>query len=296
MKRVLITGINGFIGHSMSELLKDKKEYEICGVGRGTVSREQITYVSCDIASDDFVRKMSRSMEPCDIIIHAAASVDFRAYEECLRTNSIGTYHVCELAELWQSSQMIYLSSVPVIGVPLDIPVTEEHVVRPNTMYHLSKYFGEQMMPLAMSRRIRQAILRIPSPIGRGMNMSSIVGVFLRRCLENKDLTVFGQGGRSQNYIDVRDLCASILCAVEKEADGLYLVAGGHSISNLELARKCIEVSGADSGIIFKGEDPEEDLQWEISVEKARKELGYVPEYSLEESLKWIYEGMCSRG
>lgn len=296
MKRVLITGINGFIGHSMSELLKGKKEYQICGVGRSTDVMDKINYVPCDIASDDFAGKIFQSMEPCDIIIHAAASVDFSAYEECLKTNSIGTYHVCELADMWNSSQMIYLSSVPVIGVPLEVPITEEHPAKPSTMYHLSKYFGEQIMPLALKPEIKKTILRIPSPIGRGMNMSTIVGVFLKCCQENKDLTLFGRGSRRQSYIDVRDLCMAILSAIEKEADGLYLVAGAHSISNLELARTCIGISGVDSEIIFKGEDPEESSQWEVSVEKARKELGYVPEYSLEESLNWIYEGMCSRG
>lgn len=294
MKRVLITGVNGFIGRHIAEMLKKEKKYQIYGIGKkiSKSSVENINYIERDICSDGFVDSMYNKLPLCEIIIHLAACIDFNKEKECLKVNVLGTYQVCRLANRWNCSQFIYFSSIPVIGRPEIFPITEKHMVNPKTVYHISKCTGEQIVKGILNPQIKSLILRVPSPVGKGMRTSTIIGVFLENCMKNNALVLKGKGRRRQNYVDVRDICNAVLKSIEKQADGLYHIAGEHSFSNLELARICIDIVKSESEIVFQGEDLEEEFNWDISIEKARNEIGYIPQFSIQESLSWIFEDM----
>lgn len=293
MKNVLITGINGFIGRHIAKALYKNDAYVLYGIGRGKTlamhDSSDISYMQCDIISEASVNRVYENFPACDVLIHAAASIDFAKGDECLSTNTIGTYHICRLAKLWKCSQFIYLSSIPIIGIPVKLPITEEHDVNPQTIYHISKYAGEQIVDIALDPQTKRTILRLPSPIGRGMRDSVILSIFLKNCYENRDLMICGKGSRRQNYIDVRDIGMGVARVLAVGAEGLYNLAGERSISNLELAKECIDITKSESNIYFQGEDAQDDIEWDISIEKARKKLGFIPQYTVRESIEWIY-------
>jgi nucleoside-diphosphate-sugar epimerase len=83
----------------------------------------------------------------------------------------------------------------------------------------------------------------------------------------------------------------AVRLALEQHAGGVFNVASGTSVSNLELARACIRVCRSSSTIeLVEHNAAEDDVSWQVSIEKARSRLGYSPAYSLEESLRFLLE------
>lgn len=291
--RLFITGANGFIGKNLISVLNRMPEYMVvAGVGntweKTASDREGGTgYVKCDISDDQFVPFISAKVEKCDVIIHLAAYISMEQDDRLIAVNVNGTSNIAKLANEWKVRKVIYISSIPVIGVPVVHPIDETHPLFPQTLYHATKLSGEFILQACCDKQTDVISLRIPSPIGCGMNKKNFLSLLLEKCRSNEEIILFGHGGRKQNYIDVRDVCRAILEVVVRDAKGVFCI-GGTCISNEELAKTCIALSDSKSPIIFKGMDKEEDNIWDISFDKASGYLGYEPGYSLEDTIRWL--------
>ena len=285
MKRILITGVNGLIGSSIAEHLIGG--YDVIGT-----SIEDANLTGLDfkyIQSDIIERKTLEKLPPeVDIIVHCAAIITQDNYSNLLlNANCIGVQNMAAYANSAKCSQLVYFSSLPIIGKPSMIPITEEHPIAPPTVYHVTKFFGEQILKLLLGEE-KVVIFRIPSPIGLKTAPNKIVPVFVKNAIENIDYTLLGKGKRKQNYIDVRDIARAVEYAIIKKASGVFNIASERSYSNKELAELCIELFHAKSKIYFNGTDKEEDYQWVVSTRKAHEILGFEAQYSLIDTLKEI--------
>ncbi len=292
--KVLVTGAAGFIGRYVVNTLL-QEGYEVTALVRRKTQQpnERVTVVEADLCEADMEQNPELLAKKCKILIHLAADLDMQGSDRTILTNCLGTYHVIRLAKAMGVEQFIYMSSIPVIGVPRELPVTELHSVEPKTLYHITKYAGEQMVRQELSGKMQTVILRISSPVGAGMNPGNYLSFLLRKCKKNETIELYGEGKRSQNYIDVRDIAAAVLCSISSDKSGLYLIAGRKEITNQKLAFLCKEMTGSSSDIIWgKREDPEEKNQWVISGEKAYKELGFFPQYELVETIRWIADNL----
>lgn len=191
------------------------------------------------------------------------------------------------LARLWGVRSLVYLSSLPVIGKPVSLPISEEHPVAPATTYHASKLYGEHLAAQLRTAGVKVATLRLTSPVGPGMPRDRIFSVFVKRALGAENLTVAGQGTRSQNYVDVRDVAVAVERCCTENGDGLYNIGGSRAVSNLELANLCVEVCRSRSVIALSGQpDAEEGIVWDVSIAKAGSHIGYTPVFSLIDSIR----------
>lgn len=298
--RLLVTGANGFIGKHLIEYLRNIPEYTVTAVvgSSGTECLMQkesnVTYIKSDIAQESFVSTLFRQIEPCDVIIHLAACISGKNESELIGVNVTGTVHIAKLAALWEAKKVVYISSIPVIGHPMIHPVDEMHPLHPETLYHITKLTGEQILRVCCGQQAEVVSLRIPSPIGMGMNEKNFLSMLIEKCKNEDDIVLFGTGGRKQNYIDVRDVCRAIVQAVEKSADGIFCI-GNTCVSNVELAKYCVELSGSRSKIVFEGTDAEEKDVWDISTDKAKQYLDYEPLYSIADTIGWILDNAGMR-
>lgn len=291
---ILITGINGFIGKFLKDYIEKQNIGIVYGIGKRK-QKNQERYLNLNISNEDFLKKIKSFFPKCNIVIHLAASLDMTNGYQNITSNCIGTFNICRLAEAWNSKKIIYISSLPVIGVPVQLPINEEHTINPQSIYHITKYAGEQMVNMYCNKKITGIILRIPSPIGHGMNMNTLLPSIIKKCIENKNIILYGTGKRKQNYIDVRDVVDAIMLAIKYDKCGIFNIAAKNSISNLDLAKKCIKITNSSSKIVFSDiEDREENFKWDVSIQKAEKELGYIPHFDIDESIKWIYESVRS--
>lgn len=290
--RILITGIHGFLGRYTKEQLRTEDNIKIYGIGR-TNNFSDKNYLGVDIRESNCVEKIIGTFPRCDVVIHFAASLDMNDGCSAIETNCIGTYNICRLVNEWNSDKLIYMSSLPVIGFPEIIPVTEEHKINPRTIYHVSKFSGEQIVNVSCMEGIKKIIVRIPSPIGNGMSKQTLLSVILRNCFENKDILLYGRGLRQQNYVDVRDIANAINIMLFNESQGVFNIAGEKAVSNIQLAQLCKQITNSNARILFADkEDAEENYIWDISIDKAKSILGYFPKYSIEDTIRWIYKNM----
>lgn len=283
-----MTGASGFIGGTITAHLVSEG-HEVVGLHAHAHPwlANGVSDVVMDIASTDAVASLSREMEPCDAIIHAAASLDMSLFAaEVSRVNCTGLQNILWLATKWRCTKFVFLSSLPVIGIPKFLPVTEEHPSQPLTAYHASKLFGEQLVRLAGVHGVMGTSLRLTAPVGPRMPKSRLLAVLVNRALNNVPLEISGSGSRKQNYIDVRDIAHATELCLKKNSSGIFNIAAATSISNLELARRCIARCNSTSNILFSGRtDPEEGFSWDVSIEKAKNELGFIPQFDIDDAI-----------
>ena len=242
-----------------------------------------IRYVQCDISDPEMARLLP---EKVDVIIHCAAVISYAPFSSVLLdVNCKGLQNIAEYANASGCRQFVFFSSIPIIGRPKYLPIDEAHPINPPTVYHLTKAFGESFLSIALKKECCLCVFRIPSPIGPRTPHGKIVPTLINNALEGKDIVLLGRGGRVQNYIDIDDIAEAVALVLEKPVAGLFNIASGKSYSNLVLARKCIDLFDSQSRIIFSGEDPDENVMWEISTAKAKEAFGFSAKTTLEESL-----------
>lgn len=296
---ILITGSNGFIGHHVAAYFQEQGWYVI-GLGRQKQPRypEVVDeYVSCDMDTDAIYDIMDMiGVERIDAVAHLAADMRKEPYcVEVVTSNCGGTQRLLELCEQKDIPVFVQLSSLPVIGHPIEHPITELHPLAPYTVYHITKHTEEMLADYAYKYHgIRTASFRISAPIGVGMNSKTIFPTFVNKALNNEPLMLAGKGTRRQNYVHVRDISQALYKAVlNDKAHGVYNLTGDLLISNKELAEKCIEILHSESRLEFLGtEDPADEYVWDASLEKIKHDIGYEPQVTIVHAIQELAESL----
>lgn len=289
--KILITGCNGFIAKHVIKKLNS--QYEFIGVGRAEQSSVSgMPYVKADISNrEELFANVKEQVKGVDIIIHAAAEIS-NDVEALYQANCLGTQNVVDLAKELHCKQFIYISSVPLIGFPIQIPVTENHPVNPSTIYHYTKYFGEMIVAQLEKENIQYLNFRISSPVGLEMPEGKIFSAFVRKSLQQEEIEIYGNGQRIQNYLDVRDLVYAVRKGLNSDCRGTYNIIG-NSISDYDLAKSCVACFHSCGRIRIKNENIVGNTEkWILSGNKAKNDFDYAPCYSIEDSIEYVAEGM----
>ena len=139
---IIITGVNRLVGKAIAEYLS--KNYNVIGVSRAIDNRTNLSieYYSLDLSALNSINTFKDKQ--IDVVVHCAASLDVNPLsEDLINTNCMGIRNIATLAVQQKCRQFIYISSIPIIGKPMVLPITEEHTVSPKTAYHTTKYVGE---------------------------------------------------------------------------------------------------------------------------------------------------------
>jgi UDP-glucose 4-epimerase len=247
--------------------------------------------LDANLADPALARRAGERLARCEGVVHAGAALPGRApAAQLILTNALGTQQVLELAEAWRARRLVHLSSLPVIGRPRELPVTEGHPVAPPTPYHATKLLGEHLAALSS---VPAVSLRLSAPVGPGMPAQRVLPTFVARALEGVPLEVAGQGTRAQDNVDVRDVAGAVAAALTADAEGVVNVASGRAVANVELARMCVEAVGSGSEVrLGVGEDPEDGVRWEVAIDRARERLGWEPAHDLAASIAAVVEDL----
>ena len=286
--RILLTGANGFIGRHVCKYLREQGA-EVIGLDIGPEAKHPemdgyIQWMLSERTEEDFFPE-----KPIDAVVHLAADMRHGDHEiEVVTHNCAGEQHLLELAEKHHVKVQVQMSSLPVIGFPKEHPITENHPLHPPTIYHATKRMMELLANYAdYTFGLRTVSFRICAPVGIGMNQKTIFPVFIRKALAGEDLTIYGEGSRQQTYIHVRDIAQAIYQAIISEkAHGVYNLASYNRISNLDLAKKIVEVTGSSSKIVMTGLPDAQDGQiWDVCIDRLKGDTAYEPVVSIEECI-----------
>lgn len=288
--KILITGSEGFIGRNVFGWLSSKTGWEIIGLDRlPAANRSAHNYVCLDLSSSLAAERLDEALSGCVAVIHLAADMRQAPYEtEVVEANCAGTQRLIEACERSGVEVFVQLSSLPVVGIPRSHPITEEHELRPPTVYHVTKVCEEMLADYAMRNHgIRTASFRISAPVGPGMKPSTVFPTFVRRALANDDLVVYGRGTRKQTYIHVDDIAQALFKAITSpNVRGIYNLSSYNLISNLDLAKRCISILGSKSAVQFSGkDDSSDDVSWDVSIKRIEEDAGYSPQVNINDCI-----------
>ena len=288
--KVLVTGSNGFIGQHVARHFQNDLGWQVIGLGRKPGPASSVSeYVSCNLGSNDSKQLLIDSLQNVDAVVHLAADMRREPHNvEVVQANCTGTQRLLEACEEAGTGCFVQLSSLPLIGKPRIFPITEDHPICPPTIYHATKRAEELFADYAMRKHgLRSVSFRITAPVGAGMNPSTIFPVFVKAALESRDIVLAGHGTRRQNYIHVEDISQAIEKAISaSSARGVYNLASYNLISNEGLARAIVNRTTSKSTIKFSGqEDPFDDYTWDVSIDRARVDMGYSPSKTIEDCI-----------
>tara|TARA_B100000315_G_scaffold260304_1_gene320716 strand:- start:3032 stop:3964 length:933 start_codon:yes stop_codon:yes gene_type:complete len=299
MKRVLITGVTGLVGDGICRYFL-RNNWQVFGTSRRDLKSCHTNFypLRFDLESKDDLNVLSKH-SPYQVVVHNAAKLPQDSehdnngdnYYSC---NVKGTRYLLQWAEESAINTFIYISSMGVVNSK-ETTETEESPLAPKpNNYHVSKAMGELLCQMYGTRgSLRTVILRISAPYGYAGINTAVIPKFIEWAKCDNDLELWGKGTRSQVFTFVEDIGYACELAVEQYASyGVYHIAGNESISMRELANKVLEAfPSSESRIVFSGaKDPKDGQAREISIAKAKRELGFEPQFKLSDGLNKIAE------
>jgi UDP-glucuronate 4-epimerase len=235
--------------------------------------------------------------EEADVIIHLAAkagvwpSVHYpAAYQEA---NVLGLQNILEFARSKNIRQFVFGSSSSVYGINNHYPWKEDEELLPISPYAMTKLAGE-MLGHVYSKLfgIRFIALRFFTVYGPSQRPDLAIHKFTKAILNEKPITMYGDGSTSRDYTYVDDIVKGIIAAVNYEKSGFEIINLGNNypVKLIDLVALLEEITGRKAKIEKLPEQPGDVPKTFADISKARKLLHYQPSTPLREGLKKFYE------
>jgi dTDP-glucose 4,6-dehydratase len=294
----VVTGGAGFLGSHLCEYLLSQGHRVICIDNLESSTLANLEHIRDDrftFVYHDVIDRIDID-EPVDLVFHLAAlasPIDYlRQPLHSLKTGSYGTHHALGLAK-WKRARFLLASTSEIYGDPQVHPQPETYwgnvnPTGPRGVYDEAKRYAEAMtMAYHRQQGVDTGIVRIFNTYGPRMRAydGRAIPTFMRQALENKPLTVFGDGTQTRSFCYVDDLIR-----------GLYLLAtsGEHMPVNIgnpgeftiqELAETVIRVTESTSEIVHEALPVDDPQIRQPDITRAKEILGWSPEVPLEEGL-----------
>lgn len=310
-RRVLVTGGLGFIGRNLVARLLDVGS-TVTIVDRdhvdaralediGDSSNGNLKFVMADIGD---VKAAKHYVDNQDVVFHLAGhSGPVGSLGEPfidLQVNCRATLILLEsIRERSPNARVVFPSSRLVYGIPAYLPVDEEHPTRPITLYGVHKLAVEGYLRIYRREyEMATVTLRISNPFGPHVpaphHKYNILNWFIDCALRGKELTVYGDGKQTRDYLYVGDLVdALILAATSPAAVGDIFNIGADPIPFVDMANLVVNVVG--TGTVTHIPWPEEYARvetgdWDFDESKAKEILGWSPRVDLAEGVRLTLE------
>jgi UDP-glucose 4-epimerase len=297
---ILVTGGHGLLGSRLVPLLaRSVPGAEIIVVTRNEnrrVDSLQIKAILGDLRDENLWARIPATITH---VFHLAAVIPWKAEDK--NRASLVTDNVLPLANLieqgrrWPNlQQIVYTSSVSVYG-QTDQRLTEDSLCRPASLYGESKLRGEELLRNMDLAGVRTVSLRLSSLYAYGQYQGTVLPIMVGRARQRQNITIFGDGTRTQDFLHCEDAARALLLCFEKQAQGVYNVGAGTPVTMTELAQTASRVfSDGETKITYEPSNAGGDLGIKLDISKARRELSYEPQVQLEQGLRKLKQEMES--
>jgi nucleoside-diphosphate-sugar epimerase len=278
MKKVVVTGGSGKAGRAV---IKDLVEhgYDVLNVDLLPPRERLCPYLKADLTD---LGQTYEVLQGADAVVHLGAipAPGLQPEEVTFRNNTLSTYNIFSVAVSLHLQRVVWASSETTLGLPFDreqptyAPIDEEHPRYPESSYALSKVLAEEMA----------------HQFNRWSGIP-FVGLRFSNIMEPQDYERFPAFStdplqRKWNlwgYVDARDVAQSCRLALEAPITGaeVFIIAAADTVTNRPSRELLAEVFPE---VPLRGEI--EEFETLLSITKARKLLGYHPEYSWRNEVK----------
>ncbi|MDM5340092.1 NAD-dependent epimerase/dehydratase family protein [Fictibacillus enclensis] len=292
---VLITGGAGFVGTFTKKALKNEGYNPILLDNFLTGSTSNVQLDDVIIKGDILDSSLNEVLEPygIDAIIHLAAqtSVPSSVVDPVndLQLNIEGTVRMLELARSLSVKKFVFASTAAVYGNNEQVPLKESEHLMPTAPYGVSKASCEMYVSaFCEANGIGYSILRYSNIYGPKQTKDGeggVIKIFLDKLLNGEQVSIFGDGGQTRDFIFVEDI-ARANCAALRVENGIYNVSSNEEITVNELYRIMAREMGSPLEPVY-GEPREGDIYRSCLDNQVFMGIsGWKPEISLTEGIR----------
>lgn len=212
-----------------------------------------------------------------------------------VKTNVMGAIHMLGMAKRVHA-KILQASTSEIYGDPTVHPQKEDYWGNVNTIglrscYDEGKRCAETLFfDYHRQNRVNIRVARIFNTYGPRMhpNDGRVISNFIVQALQNREITVYGDGAQTRSFCYVDDLIDGLNRMMDGPDDfiGPVNLGNPNEFTILELAKKIIELTGSKSKIIFRKLPDDDPLQRQPDITLAREKLGWQPEVQLEKGLE----------
>ena len=305
-KRVLVTGGAGFLGsHLCERLLRDGHEV-LCVDNFFTSRKANIEH----LFDHHFFELMRHDVTfplyvEVDEIYNLACPASPIHYQfdpvQTTKTSVHGAINMLGLAKRVKA-KILQASTSEVYGNPSVHPQTEEYwgnvnPIGPRACYDEGKRCAETLFfDYLRQHKMKIKVIRIFNTYGPRMhpNDGRVVSNFILQALQNKDITIYGDGKQTRSFCYVDDLIEGMVRMMGSPDDitGPINLGNTEEYSMLSLAEMIIRLTGSSSDVVFRPLPQDDPIQRKPDITKATKILGWQPvvkvEYGLQKTIDYF--------
>ena len=308
IKKVLVTGVAGFLGsHLVDSLLK--KKIHVIGVDNfiggyeDNVSKD-IEFYNLDCCNLD---KLNQIMKGVDVVYHCAATahegLSVFAPSEITKNNFQASISVFSSAINNKVKRIIFCSSMARYG-DQQTPFTEDMPTKPVDPYGISKVASEQILINLCNLNNIEWVIAVPhNIIGPRQKYDdpfrNVVSIMLNRMLLGKPPIIFGDGNQKRCFSYIGDCIFSLEKMLDDESVNKNIINIGPDeeyVTINEVAKLCSNITGSNLEPIYKKDRPREVKMATCSANKARKLLNYKTTTSLIDGIRKTLDYIKLRG
>jgi len=316
LKKVLVTGAEGFIGSHLTEALVragyDARAFvlynsfnswgwlERCGED----VKGKFEVFAGDVRDPNGVRE---AMKGCDIVLHLAALIaipySYHSPDAYVDTNIKGTLNIVQAARDLGVNKMVHTSTSEVYGTAQFVPITEEHPLQGQSPYSASKIGADQIaMSFYNSFNTPVVTLRPFNTYGPRQSARAVIPTIITQIANGKRQIKLGAIQPTRDFNYVADTVVGFIAAInsDKAVGEVINLGSNFEIAIGDTARTIAEMMGEEIEIItdkqrLRPKKSEVERLW-ASNDKANELLGWQPQYGgldgfrrgIAETIEWF--------
>ncbi len=317
MKKVIVTGGNGFIGSNLVNFLL-KKNYFVINIDNNKYSNgsyllkksisKNYRFYKLDI-NDKKIFSIFRKYKP-DVLFNLAAEThvdrSIETPKDFIRSNILGTFNILEQIrkykkKLKKNFRLVHISTDEVFGdLKKNERSNEMYAYQPSSPYSASKASADHLIKsYVRTYKLNAVISNCCNNFGPGQFPEKLIPTLIFNILNNQPLPIYGKGKNSREWIFVEDHCEGLLAIYKKGVAGeSYNIGTNYNINNLNLTKLLLKIIkskkmtiGKNVKIQFVKDRPGHDFRYALNSNKIRNKLKWYPKKKfkkgLEETFDW---------
>lgn len=304
--KILVTGGCGFIGSHIVEhyqgVAREIRVLDNLRSGyRQNLDGLECTFIEGSITDRALVRE---AVQGVDHIFHLAALVSvpesMAKPGECVDINVHGLLNVLEEATASGVGKLVFASSAAIYGDNPRVPKVETMLPEPQSPYAITKLDGEYYLDMfRKAGRLETAAIRFFNVFGPRQDpqgaYAAAVPIFIEKAIRGEDITVFGDGEQTRDFIYVKDIVGALTFAAQTAGvTGVFNAGYGGQITINQLASQLVAQAGSCSRIRHAAARPGDVKHSRASADRLLA-AGWKPRHTLAEGLAATFEYFHNR-
>ena len=305
---ILITGGAGFIGANFCHYVYNKSDNFVCLDAltyagnkeniEDLLNNQNFKFILGNICDEELVDKVIKENK-IDVVVNFAAEShvenSIKAPQPFIDTNITGVRVLLDACKKHNVKRFHQVSTDEVYGELKDGDPSflETSPLKPTNPYSISKAAAD-LLVLSYNKmfNLDTTISRCSNNYGIYQHKEKFVSKSIQDVINNRNITVHGDGKNIRDWINVLDHCEGIKRIIESGRSGeIYNIGSSGEKTNLEVAKTILSCfKSSKSKIEFVKNRKNNDYRYSINYDKISKELGYKPKYTFENSLQTIID------